>query len=133
MCWEQFKWRDICTDVDSGTTSNIGNIVPGAGYLISLDNVRDKTKRYELRLPGNALTSFTYNLTSGWNYIGVPFTEPRPAEEVFASIVDHIIILKNNLGKGWSPIEGYNQIGDLIPGDGYLLKVTNDLTVSVDI
>ena len=114
-------------------TSNIGNIVPGAGYLISLDNVRDKTKRYELRLPGNALTSFTYNLTSGWNYIGVPFTEPRPAEEVFASIVDHIIILKNNLGKGWSPIEGYNQIGDLIPGEGYLLKVTNDLTVSVDI
>ena len=42
-------------------------------------------------------------------------------------IVSEITIIKDSQGKTYLPIWGYNGIGNLSPGKGYLVKMTQDI------
>ena len=48
-----------------------------------------------------------------------------PADLVFAEIVNdnNLVIAKNHLGQAYLPDWDFNGIGNLIPGQGYQLKV----------
>jgi hypothetical protein len=66
------------------------------------------------------------NLQTGWNMIGFTCSEPKDAIESISQINDILIILKNNEGYVYLPEYEFNGIGDLIPGHGYQLKITED-------
>lgn len=67
------------------------------------------------------------SLTEGWNMIGYTCVEPINVEEAFASIVDKIIIVKDNLGNVYLPNLGFNGLENLEFAKGYQLKLTEDI------
>ena len=64
------------------------------------------------------------DLLAGWNNIGYTLSAPQDIVSSFELIDDDIEIVKNNLGETYWPQFGYNGIGDLIPGQGYQLRLT---------
>tara|TARA_A100001201_G_scaffold110638_1_gene94613 strand:+ start:859 stop:2697 length:1839 start_codon:yes stop_codon:yes gene_type:complete len=114
-----------------GSQNDIGDMEPGVGYYVTLNNDRDKTVRYELRIPGAAVEVFTYTLYAGWNDIGVPFANVRAPEAVFASIIDKIIIMKDGAGDTWQP--EYSNVASfkMIPTHGYQIKLLETCYVNV--
>jgi hypothetical protein len=115
----------------------IGNMIPARSYLVSLNSNRqggNPTTRYELRLPGAPFSSYTYELEAGWNYIGVPFDNVRTVESVFGAIAaaGKVIRMKNTIGQMWLPYEGYNAIVNMTPGEGYEIKVSEAISVPVN-
>ena len=66
-------------------------------------------------------------ITSGWNMIGFACAQDTDAEEAFADILDKIIIVKDAVGNAYLPDFGFNGIGDLERGYGYLIKVSEEV------
>ena len=66
-------------------------------------------------------------LTDGWNMIGFACPENKEVEEVFSSIQDKIIIVKDTIGNAYLPNYNFNGIGDLKRGYGYLIKVSEEI------
>jgi len=66
------------------------------------------------------------DLLLGWNMIGYTFREPQDVVATFQEISDIINIVKNNSADVYWPEYGFNGIGDLIPGQGYQIKVTEE-------
>jgi len=64
------------------------------------------------------------DMAIGWNMIGFSCPEDKSAEDALLSIVDEIIIFKDNNGSVYMPEFGFNGIGDLTPGHGYQLKIS---------
>jgi len=64
------------------------------------------------------------DILEGWNIIGFTLDEPQDVVATFDGIVEHILIVKNNNADVYWPEFGFNGIGDLIPGQGYQIKVT---------
>jgi len=65
------------------------------------------------------------DMAIGWNMIGFSCTEEKGATDALIDIVDEILIMKDNNGSVYMPEFGFNGIGDLTPGHGYQLKVTD--------
>ena len=68
------------------------------------------------------------NLTLGWNLIGYTLTFPQDIVTTLASIVDDVIIVKDNSANVYWPDFDFNGIGDLLPGQGYQINVINEQT-----
>ncbi len=66
----------------------------------------------------------TLDLLSGWNMVGYGCTSQADAQDLLSSISDKIIIAKNNAGSVYMPEFGFNGIGDLLPNQGYLVKMS---------
>ena len=64
------------------------------------------------------------DLLEGWNTIGYTKRNGQDVVATFADISAYISILKNNSADVYWPEFGFNGIGDLIPGQGYQLKIT---------
>ncbi|MCP4124502.1 MAG: T9SS type A sorting domain-containing protein [Bacteroidetes bacterium] len=69
------------------------------------------------------------SLSSGWSFISFLRTDPMDAANALSSINDSIIIVKNGSGAIYLPSLGLNQIGDMIPGEGYQIKMLNEATL----
>jgi hypothetical protein len=65
------------------------------------------------------------DIVEGWNLIGYTGVNPLNIEDGVMSIVDIIVIMKNNDGDVYWPEYGFNGIGNLYPGQGYQLKALN--------
>ena len=63
------------------------------------------------------------DLLSGWNIIGYTLQNQQDAVVSFDGIVDILSVAKNNNGDVYWPEFGYNGIGDLIPGQGYQVRM----------
>ena len=66
----------------------------------------------------------TINLVNGWNMFGYGCPASKDAIESMSNHVQWIQIVKNNDAKVYWPEFEFNGIGDLIPGQGYQIKVT---------
>ena len=66
-------------------------------------------------------------LNAGWNMIGYLRVESAPADVVFASISvsGNLVIAKDYQGLAYLPEFNFNGIGDMLPGQGYQIKVYN--------
>ena len=74
----------------------------------------------------NNLEPIYIDLVSGWNTIGFTLRSSQDVVETLETIVSSVKIIKNNDGQFYWPEMGtFNQIGDFIPGQGYLLKMNN--------
>jgi len=64
-------------------------------------------------------------LNNGWSAVSYLRIDEVPAELIFAEIVNenNLVIVKNHLGQAYLPDWDFNGIGNLIPGQGYQLKV----------
>ena len=74
-------------------------------------------------------------LVEGWNLFSTYMVaEVMDAEELFASFVEDVVIVKNYLGLAYLPDYNFNGVGDLLPGQGYQAKLNNanNLTIVGD-
>jgi hypothetical protein len=67
------------------------------------------------------------DLIDGWNIIGYTLKTPQDAVATFSEIVDEIGVVKNNAAQVYWPDYGFNGIGDLIPGQGYQIRMYADV------
>ncbi|MFL2563784.1 MAG: hypothetical protein ACJ0QR_01065, partial [Flavobacteriales bacterium] len=67
-------------------------------------------------------------LQSGWNMFGYSCYEPIDVAIAFTSIVDKIVIVKDNSGNVYMPEFGFNGIGGLHINRGYQIKLTEAIT-----
>ena len=65
----------------------------------------------------------TIDLNEGWNMIGYPCVEPMQVEGALISIVDELLILKDNYGDVYWPEYGFNGIGSLKQLNGYQINL----------
>ena len=64
------------------------------------------------------------DLSSGWNMFGYGCPTPINLAEGLSNHTDKITIVKDNNGAVYMPEFGFNGIGDLTPGYGYQIKLT---------
>ena len=66
------------------------------------------------------------NLNEGWQIMPYLREKPASAEVLFETISESIVIVKDDLGNVYWPEWDVNTIGNLLPGKGYQVKMTND-------
>jgi hypothetical protein len=74
-----------------------------------------------------ALVPIEVDLLKGWNIIGFTLPEPQDMAATFDDIKSEIQIVKNNAGQTYWPEFGFNGIGDIIPGHGYQIRLSNPI------
>ncbi|MDG1395613.1 MAG: hypothetical protein P8P86_03520, partial [Flavobacteriales bacterium] len=115
-----------CTDYSavnydpSATSDNNSCISQEQAIIDSLNNVINEMHSQLL----DANSPLLIDLIDGWNMIG--YTNKTAQDVVLGcqDINDIILLLKNNGGDAYFPEFDFNGVGELLPGQGYLLKVT---------
>tara|TARA_B110000977_G_scaffold201330_1_gene295382 strand:+ start:1106 stop:3331 length:2226 start_codon:yes stop_codon:yes gene_type:complete len=103
----------------------IGLVENQQGYLIKITNPQSIELCGEHVLPEQTPIS----LNQGWGLFSYLRTEPADAQAVFSDILTDVVIIKNNLGSAYLVDYGFNGIGDLMPGNGYQIKMSNPNTL----
>ena len=104
----------------------IGYLDIGQGYQVKVYNEEIFTITGDYMQP----EEHPIELPMGWNMIGYLRTEAADVEAVFTELVDELTIVKNYAGLAYLPEWGYNGIGDLLPGQGYQVKMLSDQVLS---
>lgn len=99
--------------------NNIGNWNFKEGYKI-------KSRSHTGLLMGcsRANPQTPLHLNEGWNMIPYLRSSPMNAATALSSLGSNIIIVKNNAGAAYIPSFGINNIGNMIPGQGYQIKLS---------
>jgi len=100
--------------------NNIGDNTPGKAYKIKM-NVADT-----LQVRGAIADPMDYPLLlpDGWSYLGYLLSQNQDPSVILESIEDDIILIKDNVGNIYFPEFGVNTMGDMIPGQGYQIRMT---------
>lgn len=67
------------------------------------------------------------DLQEGWNMFGYVCQEPVDVIDGLSIYTDFIVIVKNSFGAAYLPEWGFNGIGNLDPGYGYQIKLTENI------
>ena len=103
--------------------NSIGEITNGQGYQIKMDNDN------ELSIDGLVIPfNSDINLNNGWGIMGYLHQECYNAEDMTYSMMENMIILKDEDGNVYWPEFDINSIGNMCPGEGYRIKTTNSLS-----
>ena len=103
----------------------IGDIANGEGYQIKMVLAKQLTIT-GLRLdPENT----PIELLGEWHLIAYLHPVPQNIELMLSPIFSNLIIAKNGYGLVYWPMFGLNIIGDMIPGEGYQIKITQNCTL----
>ena len=131
--------------------NSIGDFLPGQGYqvktfeavtftvpllganaVINTQVTQNRAQRFH-----NELMAVEITLLEGWNIIAFNRKTPQDAREAFRNclvngvqtdITDKVVIIKNNAAEIYWPEFDFNGMGDLIPGQGYYLKLKEEIT-----
>ena len=71
--------------------------------------------------------TISIDLISGWNIFGYVCQEPEDVIDGLTDYLDFIVLVKNHEGLAYLPEWNYNGIGNLQPGYGYQIKVTESI------
>ncbi|KPA15188.1 secreted protein containing Cysteine, histidine-dependent amidohydrolase/peptidase domain protein [Candidatus Magnetomorum sp. HK-1] len=126
--------RIIFSAFTNNWINQIGDISNAKGYQI-------KTKSdTSLNITGTQATlPFTLSLSEGWNIIAYPCDVPQNALQILASLIDEKILIKmidesgNRIIYSAFNDSWINQIGNLAPGKGYMVKVSEDTELTINI
>lgn len=77
--------------------------------------------------PANPSTPISLN--SGWSMIAYLRSTPLNTATAMASLGNTLLIVKNNSGQTYIPAFGINTIGNMLPGQGYQLKLSSGGTL----
>ena len=101
----------------------IGQMTVGQGYLTK------STDSVSLEICGDYAypEDHPIDLIAGWNMIGYLRLDPAAADAVLADITStgNLVIAKDYSGNAFLPQYAFNGIGDMLPGQGYQIKVYN--------
>jgi hypothetical protein len=100
--------------------NNIGLWKNTAGYLLRLNN------NAVLNIEGLPINPETpVDLNPGYQFVAYLLTEPTDALSAFSDILEHLDFAKDSFGNLFRKIgpNWVNNIGNLNPGEGYLLKM----------
>ena len=75
----------------------------------------------------SSLTDRPMDMNEGWSMIGYTCPDPVDVEQVFSSITDLIVIVKDGAGNPYLPEYGYNGLGHLHYAQGYQMKLKEDV------
>ena len=106
--------------------NQIGNIATGEGYQVKTNFAST------FMISGNILNPIytPISINSGWSLIGYIRTSPATIDTMLSSIVNEIVLVKNGYGFVYWPAYGINNIGNMIPGEGYQVKMTNAVSLT---
>ena len=97
--------------------NNIGNLADGEGYQTKMDAATT------LSLEGTLVPyDMEMSLDNGWNIMGYLHQDPMDAADALNSIVESIVIVKDENGLVFWPAFGLNNIGNMMAGEGYQIK-----------
>ncbi|MDP8208359.1 MAG: T9SS type A sorting domain-containing protein [Candidatus Electryonea clarkiae] len=68
--------------------------------------------------------------TETFNLMGYPFDFELPVEVALEPLADVLVEIMNDDGLRWNPDQEVNTLGNLIPGEGYIVTVSEDVTFS---
>jgi len=128
-------WSELINDVVV-VKNNTGKVfIPK--YEINEIGNWDVTQGYKVYIPkyktlkiyGNKVNPLVtpIHLYSGWNMLAYLRTNAMDCETALARITDNgnLKVMKNNAGAVYIPQYNINNIGNMIPGQGYMMYVTN--------
>ena len=97
--------------------NNIGNLGDGEGYQTKMDAANT------LSIEGSLVPyDMEMSLDNGWNIMGYLHQDPMDAADALNSIVESIVIVKDENGLVFWPAFGLNNIGNMMAGEGYQIK-----------
>jgi hypothetical protein len=101
--------------------NGIGDISNTEGYLLKVSSAQT------LYVEGVELTpeAISIPLSEGWNITSYLRQVAANTVAIFANISDDVLIVKDAQGLAYLPAWDYNGIGDMEPGKGYQVKMTN--------
>lgn len=102
----------------------IGNLSIGRGYQVKMQSTDSLMISGSVIVPEN--TSLT--IPQGWSILGYLRQAPASLIVVLSPVVSEIVICKNDDGQVFWPQFGIDLIGDMKPGEGYLLKMGNPMS-----
>gem|GEM_PF-3093238 len=105
--------------------NNVGDWNETEGYQVKVESLSTLTIRGIKADP--SVTPIP--IREGWQIISYLRDEPGDASAQLSSIFNQIEIVKNNAGQTYIPAFGINNIGQLLPTQGYKLKSTGLATL----
>jgi len=106
--------------------------IPGLLNTLSALDIRwgywiRATQATTLTLVGTPPASTTIPLAAGWNLVGYPSDQARPVSEALAGLAGNYTEVRAFTGGAWQTYipGGTATLTELVPGQGYWLRVTN--------
>lgn len=109
----------------AGGVNEIGDWKTSGGYYIKMEN------DVVLNICGTPVENKTLNLQPGWNAIPVLSQSDVAVDDIFASLGDKVVIVREIAGTlMWYPAFDISTLETLHAGKAYLVKVTEAVTVT---
>lgn len=105
--------------VPSSNLNLIGDWNISEGYLIKGNNAFT----LEIGCDQAAPEATPISLPAGWSIVSYLRDTPMNAVTALAGSASDILLVKDTNGRVYAPIYNFNQIGDLVPGQGYFIKM----------
>jgi hypothetical protein len=110
----------IISDLNSSLVITL-NDLNSANFLIQ------ELQNYVTQLENSQLFTIYIDIYTGWNIFGYVCQQPDDVIEALTDYLDFIVIVKDQDGLAYLPEWNFNGIGDLEPGYGYQIKVTESI------
>ncbi len=109
----------------TGGVNSIVNWQSSQGYQIKMQSGGTLT------VSGNLITpeSTPVSIPKGWSIIGYLRNAPMAIDAALNSISGKVIMVKNGTGLVYWPSQNVNSIGDMNPGEGYQIKMSDSATL----
>jgi len=102
----------------------IGSWDTGEAYSVYVDS------EATLTVQGTPASTNTVALEEGWNWIPYFPASSLPVEEALSSVTDHLVIVKDEIGKAYLPAHENNTLESMEPGEGYKIHVDQQVTLT---
>ena len=104
--------------------NGVGEITLGEAYQIKTSNATSLSVNIEYIEP----ETFPIILNAGWNMMGYIRNQSAPADLVLNNLVEcnNLVMAKDENGNVLIPSWNYNGIGNMDPGKGYQIKVSEN-------
>jgi hypothetical protein len=131
---------DLAIDVVFGGLTNLFLMKNGAGNIyfpsVGIDGIKtfnylngylvymSDAETFEITGVHAKVINDSMVLEKGWNMISYTNDKSMPIATAFAAISSKVFLVKNGAGAIYLPSAGINGIGNLNPGEGYLIYMT---------
>ncbi|MBT3208519.1 MAG: hypothetical protein HN704_08480 [Bacteroidetes bacterium] len=127
---EEFNWKvwEVSNGQEYDATATYNTVIFPNNSMFMVNGMSGIAELVSLNFQNQQI-----QLSQGWNIFSTYIQSSyQIADSIFSSIASDVIIVKNGLGLVYWPLYNINNIGELIIGDGYQIKMSNSniLTIS---
>ncbi|MCF8372980.1 MAG: PCMD domain-containing protein [Bacteroidales bacterium] len=103
----------------------LGDILIGDGYQIKMATAQTMDVAGLAVVPENTPVT----IDQGWSFLGYLRQSPAPINVMLSTVVSQVIIAKDENGLTYWPQYGINVIGNMVPGEGYQIKMSSQQSI----